>query len=366
MVSVPENIKAIHSYEPGQTVEELQQQYKWDKYAVLWNNENTLGASKLALQSIKKELENSNFYPDPKARILCEKIATKWEVKSDNIVLGNGSEGLLMNIIRAFCRDGDELLTSEGSFVIIYNWARVNNVMCRSVPLRDDYSFDLNGILKSIHRQTKIIYLSNVNNPTGAMISCSELEDFLNKVPKEILVIVDEAYFEFSKHLNPAFPDSSKLKMDNVITIRTFSKAYGIAGNRLGFAIASEKIINTLYKVRLTFEPSNLSQAAGLGALDDNEFLSHTLKNNSRGLHHYYSEFESLGIKYVQSHGNFVMIVLPSPEQAQRVTQELLVKGVLVRHLGGTLSHCIRISVGQPEENQLCTAMLREITTAIS
>jgi len=366
MIQVPENIKAIRSYEPGKTIEELQKQYSWKKYAVLWNNENTLGASKLALEAIKKELNNSNFYPDPKSKLLCEKIAKKWKVNPGNVILGNGSEGLLMNILKAFCGDDDQLLTSEGSFAIIYNWAKINNVMCRTVPLTANYQYDLSGILRSITRQTKIIYLSNVNNPTGSMISKEELTGFLQSVPEEVLVIVDEAYFEFSKGLNQAFPDSSKFGRKNVITLRTFSKAYGIAGHRLGFAIAPEEIIDALYKVRLTFEPSNISQAAGIGALDDVEFLSKTLENNKNGLKHFYDEFESIGIRYINSYGNFVMIVLSSSEEAAQITFELLKKGVLVRHLGGPLTHCIRISVGQPEENQLCTNALREVYRATS
>ncbi|MEQ9424949.1 MAG: histidinol-phosphate transaminase [Cyclobacteriaceae bacterium] len=359
MIKVPENIKTLSSYEPGKTVAELVEENKWDNYAVLWNNENSLGSSPKAMEAVKNELTKSNFYPDPKGRKLCSLLAKKVGKKTENIVLGNGSEALLLNIIRAFCDDGNEVLTSEGTFMIIYNWAKINNVICRAVPLTDDYKFDLDGIIKSINRDTKVIYLSNINNPTGTMITERELDNFLNKVPEEVLVIVDEAYFEFSSFLNDDYPDSTKFDRDNVITVRTLSKAYGIAGIRLGYAIAPKELIESLYKVRLTFEPSNLTQAAGIGAIDDDKFLTQTLKNNKKGLQDYYTCFDQLGITFVPSGGNFVMIDLESPEQAKQVYEGLFNKGVLVRLLGGPLSHCIRITVGSQKENELCIAGLQ-------
>lgn len=361
MIAVPEHIKSIQSYKPGKTVEELVSENSWDKYAVLWNNENTLGVSPKAMDSVRQVLGKSNYYPDPRAAELCGKIAQKVGQKAENVILSNGSEGLLMSIIRAFCSNDDELLTSQGTFVIIYNWAKVNNIFCRAIPLTEEYTLDLEGILKSINRQTKVIYLSNINNPTGTMISQTELVAFLEKVPDNILVIVDEAYFEFSHDLSDDYPDSTKLGFPNVFSLRTFSKSYGIAGIRLGYGIASKEIISTLYKARLTFEPSNLAQAAGVGAIDDVDFLSKTLENNRNGLSYYYKHFDSMGIKYVPSFGNFIMTVQESPEEAKRIFESLMKVGVFVRLLGGPLSHCIRISIGRPEENEMCIKQLTEI-----
>lgn len=361
MIQVPEHIKTIQSYEPGKTVEELVAENNWKEHAVLWNNENTVGVSPKAIQAVQKSLESSNSYPDPKATELRLKIASKVGQQKENIILSNGSEGLLMSIIRAFCSDEDEFLTSQGTFVIVYNWAKVNNVFCRTVPLNDSHGFDLEAILKSINRQTKIIYLSNINNPTGTMVNKADLVSFLEKVPENILVIVDEAYFEFSQDLSEEFPDSTKLGFSNVLSLRTFSKAYGIAGIRLGYAIASEEIITTLYKARLTFEPGNLAQAAGIGAIDDDDFLAKTLKNNREGMAYYRQELDKLGVTYVPSFGNFIMTVHESSERAKYIFEESMKQGVFVRLLGGPLSHCVRISIGRPEENELCLKVWQKI-----
>ena len=361
MIQVPGHIKSIQSYQPGKTIEELVSENNWKEYAVLWNNENTLGVSPKAIKAVQEALDGSNYYPDPRARELCGKIAAKVGRSPEEIILSNGSEGLLMSIIRAFCSGDDEFLTSQGTFVIIYNWAKVNNVFCRTVPLSEGYGFDLESILKAINRQTKMIYLSNINNPTGTMISKVDLIAFLEKVPENILVIVDEAYFEFSQDLSDDFPDCTTLGFPNVLSLRTFSKVYGIAGVRLGYAIASREIIDTLYKARLTFEPGNLAQASGMGAIQDDNFLNKTLKNNREALSYYYHEFDKLGINYIPSFGNFVMTALDSESEAKRIFEELLKRGVFVRHLGGPLSHCIRISMGRPEENELCIRMLKEV-----
>ena len=354
-------VKSIQSYKPGKTVEELVQENDWEQYAVQWNNENTLGVSEKAMEAVKESLGSSNYYPDPRASLLCSKIANRVNMNSENVILSNGSEGLLMSIIRAFCTGDDEFLTSQGTFVIVYNWAKVNNIFCRALPLTPDYAFDLKAILKSVNRQTKVIYLSNINNPTGTMITKTDLVNFLEKIPDEVLVIMDEAYYEFSHDLSNDYPDSTILGFDNVISLRTFSKAYGIAGIRLGYGIASEEIISTLYKVRLTFEPSNLAQAAGVGAIDDLSFLKSTLENNSNGLSYYYKKFDRLGVTYVPSFGNFIMTVQKSPEEARRIFDELMKRGVFVRLLGGPLSHCVRISIGTSDENELCVQALSDV-----
>ena len=361
MITVPEHIASIQSYQPGKTIAELVAENNWKNYAVLWNNENTLGVSEKAIKAVRDEVQTSNYYPDPKASMLCTRIAQRVGKRLDNIILSNGSEGLLMNVVRAFCSGKDEFLTSEGTFVIVYNWAKANQTPCRTVPLTTNFEFDLNAILQEVNEHTKIIYLANINNPTGTMINKTTLTKFLDQVPDHILVVVDEAYYEFSKALSVEYPDSTSLGYDNVLTLRTFSKAYGIAGIRLGYGIASEEIISALYKVRLTFEPSNITQAAGVGALEDNDFLIRTLQNNNDGLTFFYQEFDRLGVSYIQSYGNFIMTTFETNDKAKFIFDELMKRGVFVRLLGGPLAHCVRISIGRPEENQLCIDMLSEI-----
>ncbi|MEQ9467777.1 MAG: histidinol-phosphate transaminase [Ekhidna sp.] len=359
-IQIPDNIAAIKSYQPGKTIPQLQEEYGWDKVAILWNNENTLGYSPKSKEAVIKAYESINYYPDPLSVDLRSHLAKKFNKKQEQIIMGNGSESVLMLAIRALCSGEDEFLTSEGGFVIIYNWARINNVRCVSMPMTENYGFDLEAIKSRINRNTKVIYLANINNPTGTMISGAELESFMQHVPDHILVIVDEAYFEYSEALHPDFPNSLEMDYPNLLTLRTFSKAYGIAGVRLGFAVGHEKIIASMMKAKLTFEPTALAQAAGIGALNDKEFLKKTIDNNTKGLKYFYKELDRLGISYVPSYGNFVMTVWKNKEEVMRIFDGLMKQGVLVRPLMPPLEHCIRISVGRPEENEHCIEALEE------
>ncbi len=220
------------------------------------------------------------------------------------------------------------------------------------MPMTEGYGFNLDAIKSRINRSTKVIYIANANNPTGTRITRQELTAFLETVPDHILVILDEAYFEFSKSLDPNFPDSLTFKRSNILTLRTFSKAYGIAGVRLGYGIGHPKIIEAMNKAKLTFEPSTLAQAAGIGALQDESFVERTLENNKKGLAYFYREFDRLGIHYVPSYANFVMTVWESAEVVTKICDELMKVGVLVRPLGGKLENCIRVSVGRMDENE--------------
>ena len=351
-VQIPDHISTLKSYHPGKTISQLKEEFGWERMAILWNNENTLGYSPRSQAAVLGAYEKINFYPDPQSTDLKRRLALKFGRKPEQIVMGNGSESILMLAIRAMCSGDDEFLTSRGSFLIIYNWAKINNIRCVSMPMTEEYAFDLDAIKSRINRNTKIIYLANANNPTGTMISKSDLENFIKSIPDHILVIVDEAYFEFSEALSNDFPNSLSFDFPNVLTLRTFSKAYGIAGVRLGYAVGHQKIIEAVAKSKLTFEPSTLAQAAGIGALQDEDFLQKTIKNNINGLHYFYKEFERLGVKYVPSFGNFVMTIWESAEQVNDVFNSLMKRGVLVRPLAGNLDNCIRISVGRPDENE--------------
>lgn len=360
-VQIPDHIAAIKSYSPGKTIPQLKEEYGWEQMAILWNNENTLGFSPKSKEAVMAAYEKINYYPDPASVDLRQALSKKLKTKENQIILGNGSESVLMLAIRAMCSGEDEFLTSEGGFMIIYNWARINNIRCVSMPMTDAYSFDLEAIKSRINRNTKVIYLANANNPTGSMITRAELDEFMQHVPDHILVIVDEAYFEFSSALRDDFPNSLDLDYENILTLRTFSKAYGIAGVRLGYGIAHEKIIDSMMKVKLTFEPTALAQAAGIGALDDTDFLKRTIENNNEGLAYFYNAFANQGVKYVPSYCNFVMTIWEDKKQVDEIFEGLLKKGVLVRPLPGTLEHCIRVSVGRPDENELFVEALKSL-----
>lgn len=360
-VRIPDHVATIKRYQPGETVAQLQKKFGWKKVAVLWNNENTLGYSMKSREAVIEAYRRINFYPDAFSVELTNKLAQRLGKEPNQIVLGNGSESVLMLAIRAMCAGDDEFLTSHGSFFIVSNWVKVHRVRFLAMPLTDGYGFDLEGIRNRINRNTKMIYLANVNNPTGSMITRDELLAFMQHVPDHILVVVDEAYFEFSKALSPAFPDSLGMGFPNLLTVRTFSKAYGLAGVRLGFGVGHRSVIETMMKAKLTFEPSALAQAAGIGALDDTEFLNRTVRNNTKGLAFLTKELKRLNVQYVPSYGNFMMVLWKDKMQAKRIFHGLMKRGVLVRPIMPPIDHGIRVTVGKPEENHHFIEALADI-----
>jgi histidinol-phosphate aminotransferase len=362
MIEVPDNILHLASYKPGKSVEDIKKEYGLSKVAQLSSNENTFGPSPKAVKTIMEAIESMNWYPDASCTDLREQIASKFYVSEKQVIVGNGSEGVLSYIFKAFFENGKELLTSEGTFVAVYIWAKANNIPCKKIKLKEDYSFDLDTLVNNISDKTKAIYLANPNNPTGTLFKHSELMNFLAKVPDDILVIVDEAYYEFASVLSETYPDTLASGKSNVIVLRTFSKAYGLAGVRIGYGLASEELITQLMKVKLTFEPSLLAQAGGIGAIQDDEYLDKIINNNIKGLNYFYEAFEALNLHYIKSYANFVMIALASEERVNYIHQKLMEKGILVRPLKGFgLPHCMRITVGQPDENEMFVNALKEI-----
>ena len=363
MIQIPENIAELKSYKPGKPLEQIIKELQLKEVAVLWNNENNFGPSPKAMNHVTTSLSNSHYYPDPVCTELRNLLATKWNRKFEEVAVGNGSESIFNNLFNAFFENGAELLTCSGTFVAVYIWAKANNVKVQTVPLAEGFGFDLVALYNAINDKTKAIYLSNPNNPTGSMISEKDLVAFIQKVPSDILIIVDEAYYEFAHDLSSEFPNSASYDYENVLTLRTFSKAYGIAAIRIGYAIGHEKLIEAIMKVKLTFEPSNLAQAAGIGALSDTEYLKNTIENNSTEIKKYYQAFEDLKLDYTLSFGNFVMVNFKNEETVHFYFEELMKLGVFVRPLKAFgLPHCLRITVGIPRENEMCIEALTAIT----
>ncbi len=353
MIKIPHYIEDIANYKPGKPSDEMFDGKENLKKAILCSNENNFGTSPLALEAIQNALSSLYLYPDPTGDKLKEAISSHYGHDKNKIILGNGSDGILYTLFKGFCHRGEHILTSHGTFVSIRAMAKMNEVEYRTVPMNGNYGFDLEAVFSAINAQTKIIYICNPNNPTGAMISAEELTNFIKKVPLDRLVVVDEAYYDYSKSLSDQYPDSSTPGYPNVLTLRTFSKAYGLAGIRLGFGIADPKIIQILHKVKLTFNPNLLAQAAGIGALKDIVFLNQTIENNKTEIQKFYRLFEDMGIRYIPSFANFVMIELESEQSVEDMYEFLRVRGVLVRRLGSfDLPQCIRISIGRPKENE--------------
>ena len=360
MIKIPKHIQNLQPYKAGKPIDELAREKGLKKIVKLASNENPLGPSIKALEVIKKSMGELHRYTNPSAYKLVNAIAKKYNKKPSQIVTGSGSDSLIQYIVSAFSEPGDELLTSQGTFIGWY--VNVNKYGFNSVevPLRN-YHFDLEGILNSITQKTKIIYLANPNNPTGTMFTKDEFEIFLSRVSQNILVVLDEAYTVYAES-TPDYPNGLKYEKDNLIVLRTLSKAYGLAGLRIGFAFGPEYLIKEIYKVKLPFEPNHLAQEAAIAAFEDEEFLNKTVELNKKSLAKMVKTFYELGIEQVSTAANFILLVFPTEEFAFDFNEECLNKGLIVRHVKSFgIPNGIRINSGTMEETDFALNVISSI-----
>lgn len=364
MKLVPPYVEALEPYEAGLSIDEVKRRFGLTRVIKLASNENPLGPSPRAVDAMRECISSSHRYPNG-GYDLRQALAARFAVRMENVVVGSGSEGIMSNIIRTFLTDDDEVLTSEGTFVGIKVLSRGRGVLVRTVPMKN-WGFDLRAIAQAISDKTKIIYLANPNNPTGTIFTRQEFEDFFRHVPERVLIILDEAYFEYAAG-NPRYPDSMNYRYDNVITLRTFSKVYGLAGVRVGYGFAHEYLIGNLNKIKLPFEPSAVAQAAGVAAIDDQDFLRRSIESNAQGLQALTAELEALGLHPVASQANFVYLPLESADLAGRIFEDLLAQGVIVRRLSAFgLPAGLRVTVGTPEENQEFLRCLKQVLSPLT
>lgn len=360
---VPPHILALRAYEPGLSTEEVKERFGVDRAVKLASNENPLGASPLAIENVQLALADMFRYPDG-GLALRRKLADRFNLKTENVIVGAGSEGIMANIVRTFLCDEDEVLTTEAAFLGFQVLARGRGVAYRTVPYRN-WHYDLKAMSDAITDRTKLIYLANPNNPTGTFFTRQEFERFHKSVPERVLIILDEAYFEFAIR-EPFYPDSMQYRFDNVITLRTLSKIYGLAGARVGYGFAHQDLISVLLKIKLPFEPSGIGEAAALGALEDRDFVEKSIENTSRGLVRLTRDFQELGFTVVPSAANFIMVVLETEDLAKELFERLLRQGVIVRPLRATgLPNCIRISAGTKDENEICVEALQRVSAEL-
>ena len=364
MALVPDHIKSLKPYQAGKPVEELKRELGLQNIIKLASNENPLGVSPKALEAMQNQLTEVNRYPNPDSYYLRKALARLYHVKINNVFTGHGSESIISTIMRTFMHDEDIALTSAGTFITFRIQVQSRGVQLVEVPLKK-YHFDLPAIADRITEKTKIIYLANPNNPTGTIFTDREFQKFMEQVPKQVLVLLDEAYFEFAAD-HPDYPDSMKYRFDNVISLRTFSKAYGLAGVRIGYGFAHENLIKNLMKIKLPFEPSLPAQAAALAAIDDDEFLKRTVESARNGRQYFYDFFTRLGIQYIESQANFVTIVLDSEKLVDHIYTQLLQRGVIIRPLKSFgMSNCIRITTGLEEENKIFSENFEQIFNSV-
>jgi histidinol-phosphate aminotransferase len=288
-------------------------------------------------------------YPDMSAFNVKTALSKLYKLKNSNIILGNGSEGIMAYIARAFVQPGDEVLTSENTFIGFYIIARSVGAKIKTVPLKN-YRFDVEGLAKSITKKTKVIYICNPNNPTGTYITKTEFDYLMSYVPSHVLVILDEAYFEFAT-CRSDYPNSMDYRYDNVLTLRTFSKAYGLSGIRIGYGFGHEDLISNLHKVKLPFEPGLIAQVGALGAIYDKPHLRRTVLNNNRRYEDVFQFLTDKKFNPIPSATNFICFKTGSNEASTYMFDELLNHGVIIRQLkANEMPDFVRVSLGTRNE----------------
>lgn len=350
MPLVPSYIKNLANYVPGKAIKEVQRELGLDHVDKLASNENSLGPSPKAIEAMANSLSGLHRYPDISGFELRTKLANRFNIKIENVIIGGGSEGIMSTIMRTFLLSDDEIVSAANSFIGFRVLANASGRKVHWVPMKN-YRYDLEAMAEKVTDYTKIIYIANPDNPTGTYITREEFEEFYVHVPERVLIILDEAYYEFAQSRDN-YPDSMTYRYDNIITLRTFSKAYGLAGLRIGYGFAHDELIRNLMKVKEPFSPSLIAHTAGSAAMDDIKFLEKTLAINNDGYIFLQKELTSLGIETIPSVANFLTSIWETNTQALGITQSLLKKGVIVRNLKAFgWPNCIRISIGTADEN---------------
>jgi histidinol-phosphate aminotransferase len=353
-------LNSLPVYQPGRPIEEVARELGLDPDSIikLASNENPLGPSRLGLAAMRQALKQVNLYPDGNAFYLKQKLAAKLGVTPANLILGNGSNEVIEMVGHALLAPGAEVVVSQFCFAVYPIVTALFGAQLVIVPAKN-HAHDLDAMLAAITPNTRIVFVANPNNPTGTTASREELARFVNAVPADVLLALDEAYIEFLNEpldLLPVIQNGSK---PNLLLMRTFSKIYGLAGLRIGYGIGHPDFIAALEKIRQPFNINLVAQAGALAALDDTKHVEKTRKVNSRGLKLYARTFRKLGLEFVPSQANFILVRVGD---GQRVFGELQKLGVIVRPMGGyQLPEWVRISIGTPKENKRCLEALKTV-----
>jgi len=361
MPLVPPNVASLTPYVPGKPIEEVEREYGVSNVAKLASNENALGPSPKALAAAREAAAEVHLYPDGSAFHLHNALAAKLGVEPREVFVGNGSNELIELLVRTFVLEGEEVLTSAQSFVAYKLAAHAHGRTLVEAPMKARFHYDLDAIKKLLSRRTKVVFLANPDNPTGTWFGEADLTPFLDAVPKDTLVVLDEAYVEFVDA--PGFQDALALRRryPNLVVLRTFSKIHGLAGLRLGYGLARPEVVEYLDRVRAPFNVNLVAQAAGVAALGDLEHVERTLALVRSQRPVLADGLRALGATVVPSQGNFVFADFPG-RPGKELFEALLREGVVVRPMGGYgFPTAQRITVGLPAENEKCLAALRKV-----
>jgi histidinol-phosphate aminotransferase len=357
-----DGVMSIQPYEPGKPIEEVSRELGIPESDIIKmaSNENPLGPSPLGVEAIKKCAEQVNQYPDGDCHYLKLDIAEHLNIKPENLLMGNGSNDVLQIIADTFIRPNDEVIYFKHAFVVYILATKVADATAVVVDVKDNYEQDLDLILEAITPNTKVIFIANPNNPTGTMVTAQEVKRFMEKMPDDVIVVFDEAYYEYVDRDD--FPQTIDYIREgrNVITCRTFSKIYGLAGLRVGYGVARPELVEIMNKVRQPFNVSMVAQAAARASLKDTAHVEKSIKISLEGKKYLYNEFKKMGLDYVPSEANFILLHLDRP--GPQVMKELLKLGVIVRPLVGyKLPNSIRVTIGTMAQNKRFVSSLKQV-----
>jgi histidinol-phosphate aminotransferase len=356
-------LDAMSPYVPGKPIEEVQREYGLQDVDVikLASNENPLGVSPKALAAMEQALSRLNLYPDAQSYTLRQAIAEHMGFEVEQVAVGNGADDIIAQLCMAYLEEESEVIVSRSSFPVYDHFTHTMRATLVKAPLKEDYGLDLEAMAQAITGRTKLIFVCNPNNPTGTIVTADEVCVFMERAPDHVLVVFDEAYCEFVE--SDEYPDTLQYIREgrgNVVTMRTFSKTYGLAGVRLGYAIAVPEILAPMNMVKEIFSVNRLAQVAGIAALEDEAFLKKSVAANHAGRLYLYGEFDRLGLRYVESHTNFILVEIGP--QATTVQRRLLEKGVIVRPCTGyDLPSFLRITAGNEVQNRRLIEALEDV-----
>ena len=352
-------INSIKAYEPGKPIKELERELGIKNSVKLASNENPLGQSPLVMDAVKENVYSMHRYPDSRGHDLVEAISKKYKIKPENIVIGNGSDEIISLLANAFLDSNEEALMPFPSFLMYEICVKIAKGTPVMVSLKD-FQIDFDKMLEKISKKTRMIFLTNPFNPTGGIFTKQNFLKFAKNVPKDILIIVDEAYFEFVKDDTAFNSLENPLKDKRVVTLRTFSKAYGLAGFRIGYGIMDKEIAKTIHKIRPPFNVNSLAQAAGLAALSDVEFLDKSVEFILKGITFLKAELDKINLNYYPTHANFLMVNVG--KDSSEVFNDLLKFGVIVKSMKSYgFNDWIRVNAGTINENKIFIQALKKV-----
>jgi histidinol-phosphate aminotransferase len=359
-VKAQPGLEHVRPYVPGTPIADVQREFGLTHVIKLASNENPLGSSPKALEAIAQALGGLNQYPDSQSYELCRALAAHHGLDPGQVIVGNGMDGLITQLAMAYLDQGSEVIVSESSFPYYDVVSHVMRARLIKTPLRG-FGLDLEAMADAIGPRTALVFVCNPNNPTGTIVTATAVDAFMQRVPGHVLVVFDEAYYELVA--SEEFPQTEnyvRQGRDNVVILRTFSKVYGLAGLRLGYGLAMPGVLAPVKQAREPFAVNLLAQAGGLAALEDQEFRRQTVQANHASRLWLYGQFERLGLPYVESHANFVLVRIGP--RAPAVQQELLKQGVIVRPCGAyDLCDFLRVTVGTPEQDARFIAVLESV-----